>query len=288
MSLLSKLRNYMIPAIGSPTGYPVNLSAGTSMTVDFRTVSLNNDVAFTPTGFYAVNTSGLSSTVDIDQGFGIISLDIPAGTQGWYSYPGSVAQTATITSQGGVLIVFVDFPVVQTAPTATAGATTQTVAPATGSTWDVANATGTSLAVLPTAGSTATFPVSGTVTVNGGVTVSPASSSTVFLTNKSRGASSLVTATGGTLGGRYLRELRVSVTGDATLATAGETTITVTCNGTTVFEEAIYLGTAASNAALAYAATIDYSDLGFTVGVVDITLSTALATGKVQFMAFGM
>lgn len=78
-----------------------------------------------------------------------------------------------------------------------------------------------------------------------------------------------------------LRSLNVSLPSDATLATAGKTTLTVSLNGVAVFVDSVYVpATAPDSAGLVYDRKIDFGGAAFPAGTGKLTakLSTALAT----------
>ncbi len=101
--------------------------------------------------------------------------------------------------------------------------------------------------------------------------------------------SASLTGTGGSVVGpasepNALRRVRLTLSGDAAIAAAGEQTIEITYNGIAVFEDTIYmLAAGADNAALWYEADIDLGSLGVhsTVASADLTLTlgTALTAG---------
>lgn len=98
-----------------------------------------------------------------------------------------------------------------------------------------------------------------------------------------------LTGTGGSVVGpstepNALRRLRLTISGDAAIATAGEQTITISYDGTTVFEDTIYmLAAGADNVPSWYVADIDFGSLGLhsTTASADLTLTlgTALSAG---------
>ncbi len=98
-----------------------------------------------------------------------------------------------------------------------------------------------------------------------------------------------LTGTGGSVVGpatepNALRRLRLTISGDAAIAAAGEQTITISYDGTTVFEDTIYmLAAGADNVPSWYVADIDFGSLGLhsTTASADLTLTlgTALSAG---------
>lgn len=87
-----------------------------------------------------------------------------------------------------------------------------------------------------------------------------------------------------------LRKLLLSVTENATQATAGEDVLTIALNGVTVFEEPVYIpATALSSNGQLYQRDIDFSNLAFNAGAagtLTATLGTALTAGSVNINAY--
>ncbi len=83
-----------------------------------------------------------------------------------------------------------------------------------------------------------------------------------------------------------LRKLRVTISGDATLAAAGEQTLSVTLAGVVVWQDVLWLPlTAQVENGLIYKADIPFPDIAYNTTAAPtfgITLGTALATGKVN------
>ena len=81
-----------------------------------------------------------------------------------------------------------------------------------------------------------------------------------------------------------LRKLVLAVTENATLAAAGENTISVLLDGVTVFTDQVYIpATALATNGVLYTRDLDFSDIAFgsgSAGTLTVNLGTALATGS--------
>lgn len=87
-----------------------------------------------------------------------------------------------------------------------------------------------------------------------------------------------------------LRRLRLSVSDDATIAAAGENTITLTQSGVVIFAETIYMpATALDSKGLLWYADLDLSDVAFATGAtpsLSLSVTTAFATGVFNVNAY--
>lgn len=87
-----------------------------------------------------------------------------------------------------------------------------------------------------------------------------------------------------------LRKLVMGLSENATLATAGENTLTIELDGKTIFSEPVYIpSTALSTRALLYKRDLDFSTIAFnagTSGTLTATLETALARGSLNINAY--
>lgn len=93
-----------------------------------------------------------------------------------------------------------------------------------------------------------------------------------------------------------LYRIKLNISGNATLATAGPVTITVTFAGNTIFSDTIYVPAAALGVANLWDENLDFNSTipalatatGGTAGELIVTLSGALATGTLSVNAYSM
>lgn len=110
--LIVATQNYLVPADGKTSCYLVRetLVDGVPLNIDFRNVNLDGQ-EFWPYGVYINNLEGTKQCdVVIDQMF--LTISTPAGEDKQKAYPGPVNQTVTITGEGPVTLLFVNYPIV--------------------------------------------------------------------------------------------------------------------------------------------------------------------------------
>ena len=110
MAEITPVFNYIVPATGLPGAMPIELAlaSGVDSYIDFRDSSLDG-VKFSPYGVIIDNTDGDEQcTVKID-GLGYI-IRCGAGGVVQAKYPGPVDQTVTVTGNGLVKFIFVNYP----------------------------------------------------------------------------------------------------------------------------------------------------------------------------------
>jgi hypothetical protein len=98
-----------------------------------------------------------------------------------------------------------------------------------------------------------------------------------------------VTATVNPPANTNLRKLVLSVTDQATLATAGDDLVTVALNGVTVFKANLYIPAVAVAGLGAQVLAMDFNDVAFNTGAAGaftVTIGTALATGTLDINAY--
>lgn len=260
--------NYLIPAAGS-THY-VNYSgvfSATPVTIDWRNYQINN-FPFQPQGVFVDNTQGTGELVINIQPIGY-NVIIPAGTSAQAQFPAPNGQTMSITGNGQATVIFVDFPVLPNAGQVNIGNTVNV------------DITGIAAGV--------TIPVAPTINAQGlpyQVVQTPSAGN--YGHGSISGAGTSASFTPGTAN-LNLRKLALSITGNASLAAAGIVTLSVTVNGVAVFSEGIYLPAAAgTNAGEAYTRNLDFDGIALpaAAGNITVTLSSALATGQLDFNSY--
>lgn len=112
MAQLVVLNNFLVPAYGKPGGYQFSatLVAGVPQTIDFRGMNLDG-VDFWPYGVYVNNNDGTAPCEILLDQLGLV-LTTAAGASVAHSYPGMEDQSVTITGEGLVNMVFVNYPIV--------------------------------------------------------------------------------------------------------------------------------------------------------------------------------
>ncbi|MGH2612640.1 MAG: hypothetical protein ACRDFB_06270, partial [Rhabdochlamydiaceae bacterium] len=106
------LLNYLVPSDGTTHGISANIVASNVPTkIDWQQVSTQFQTPFVPQGVYIDATNSTADVVLTISGFGL-AIKCVAGTIQAYSYPAlRQNQTITVTGQGQVNLVFVDYPV---------------------------------------------------------------------------------------------------------------------------------------------------------------------------------
>jgi len=108
---LQNAQNYLVPAMGTTRIYAIRetLTAGVPIEVDFRSIGLDGR-PYAPYGVMVDNSQGtapLSITIN-DIGY---TMNCAAGASMQQPYPAPLNQSATITGEGLVVVVFADYPV---------------------------------------------------------------------------------------------------------------------------------------------------------------------------------
>lgn len=256
--------NYLVPSSGST--HAVTFSgtfSATKQVIDWQSFSINN-FPFQPQGAFIDNSAGTGNLVIKILPINY-SVTIASGSVSQVQFPAPNNMTMEITGDGDATIVFVDFP------------------------------------VLPDAGQVS---VKGTVTVtpSGGVMdtqpAQNASGGTPYQTQETppacdasqssiSGASTSATIT--PVASTNLKMLQLGLSGDASLAAAGEETISVSLNGNVIYADVLSLPAAAGSNPSAFNQVLDFSHTGLsagTTGTLVVTIGTALATGKLSINAY--
>jgi hypothetical protein len=261
--------NYLVPSSGRTHAVPVEgVFSAQAYTIDWNQFK-NDNFAFQPQGVFIDNSAGTGELDVVIYANGLNgpvfwTIKCPAGAYKTANFPAPNGQAAGITGNGEATVIFVDFPVLPDAGAVTVENTVNV-------TW-----TGNP-GVTPTVNS------GGTPYQN---TEVPALASTLY-SGAITGATKTATLVPGTAN-LYLRKLIMSFTGNASLASAETNLLTVAVNGTTVYEENVYLpGAAGSVAGSLYKIILDWEKVGIycAAGDIVVTLATALATGQMDINA---
>ena len=256
--------NYLVPSAGSTTCVKLTpILSVTPTLVDWRQFKLDNK-NFQPQGVFIDNTLGASDvTITINPiGYNIVCK---AGQSKEAQFPAPNGQTASLVGNGVANLIFVDYPVLPSGSLVTIDGTP---------TVNIGNTP---------------LPVSVPISVSGApylVNLEPLAASAVQYTITGAAVSGTATPTANT----NMRYLQITASEDASLAAAGIVTVTVTLNGTQVYQEGIYLpASAGSIIGKTDIARIPFESIAFNAGVAGAlvtTISTALATGQIDVNAY--
>lgn len=255
--------NYLVPSSGSTHAVQVQgeLSASPAY-IDWNQFS-SSDFPFQPQGVFIDNTQGSADVVlgicTSAGGPSLWNITCPAGVQMQSQFPAPNGQVTSLTGEGEVNLIFVDFPVL---PNAGAVAITGGSVGISGQPIDTQPA-------VNNAG--APYQVQ---------EIPPLASAPEY----GSGASGTITLTPATAG-QYLRKLVLSISDNATLAAAGLTTLTVSANGTQIFKQSIYVPAAAlDSAGSLWELNLDFPQVGISMGTGTLTvvIGTALTAGIVE------
>lgn len=112
MADLTPVNNYLVPAVGGVSGYPIRqVFSAVPLEVDFRFIELDGE-SFTPSGVFIDNSQGTGDLVITIRGILGYSIVCPAGARLQTQYPAPMNQQVSITGQGQADITFVNFPVI--------------------------------------------------------------------------------------------------------------------------------------------------------------------------------
>ncbi len=261
-------RNYLIPAAGS-THYATisGVFNANPVVQDWGNFSIDN-FPFVPQGAFIDNSQGTGPLQILIQPVNY-TVTVPAGIVSQVQFPAPPRPVMYITGQGQASIIFVDFPVL----------------PNNGLV-DIGNTVNVNLAAIAAG---VTVPVSLPTNFGGApyqTQQTPGAGN--YGHGSISGAGTSASFTPGTAN-LNLRKLALSITENASLAAAGIVTLSVTVNGAAVFSEGIYLpATAGANAGEAYTRNLDFDGIALPAGTgnITVTLSSALATGQLDFNSY--
>lgn len=265
--------NYMVPSNGQThaVAYQGQFSA-TPLVVDWRQFAIDAQ-PFQPQGVFVDNTAGttpLTITI-LPIGYKVVCN---AGLTLQAQFPAPNGQTATITGDpaNSASVVFVDFPVL---PSGLSAAITNTVNVNLASV-----SAGVRVPVDPNP-----LAAGNTLPYRDQEYVPQAEFHYLSLS----GATTSVNVTP-TIANQNLRKLKISASGDATLAAAGEITLTATLNGSVIFTRTVYLTatTPAGSPMIEVLCDENFDMIGLpaAAGNLTVSITTALATGKIDINAY--
>lgn len=244
MSVIQNTNNYMVPASGGTHAVAMtDTLTGTPISYDFRTFTLDN-FPFVPQGAYVDNTANDTAVTYNFQPIGL-NISVPPNSFAAFNFPAPKGLTCTVTGGGEVTSVFVDYPVL---PQVYYGnSASQPV----------------DIPAAPVAGAylNRIIPAATFEAVHGSIS--------------GAGLSAVITPAASA----NLRKIILDLSGDASLAVAGRTTVTVTVNAKVVYQANISLPAAAANNP--WTRTIDFDTIAPNSGgaAITVAISTALATG---------
>lgn len=247
------ITNYLVPATGNIAGIQQSLIAGASETeVNFSEYALNG-VPFIPQSAYIDNSQGIADLFITSQKFNDFTIArVSAGNVLAVNFPSIADDTYSITGNGSVNIVWTNAPALSQAPENIIASIVGTVPVS------IAQSQVNTYRLLDVSGQTA-------FTVAAGATTGSTS----------------------TTGLNYIRGFMFTISANATLAVAGNTTLSILLNGYYLYQQNIYLPSVAVSGIQPIIVPVPMPDsLEFTTnggaGLFEATLSTALATGIID------
>lgn len=268
-----KTTNYMVPSNGQTHAIVFQGQFSSApLLIDWRQYAIDNEL-FQPQGVFIDNSAGTTPLVITILPIGY-KVTCPAGLQVQAQFPAPNGQTATITGDpaNSATVTFVDFPVL---PSGTTAAITNTVNVNLQSV-----SGGVRVPVDPNP-----LAAGNTLPYRDQEYVPQAEFHYLSLS----GATTTVNVTP-TTANQNLRKLKISASGDATLAAAGEITLTATLNGSVIFTRTVYLTatTPAGSPMIEVLCDENFDMIGLpaAAGNLTVSITTALATGKIDINAY--
>jgi hypothetical protein len=267
--------NFLVPAAGQTHCVNVTGSPFTNQPtlVDWRNFRVDN-FPFQPQGVIIDNSLGESPVTVM-----ILPIEYPilcpAGGQLQVPFPAPNGQTASIIGGGGTDVTnvyFVDYPVLPFYFNNVLAGGAQDVIISSIATADALNVSVPQLA-------TGAVPYRSQEYVPAGVAgyIGITSASGTGAVTYIPGAPNL-----------NARKLMVSLSGDASLVVAGDTSLTILCNGTQIYKRTITLPVAGTPGFVGTEWDIALDDIGFNLaaGNISASLSTALSSGTVEINVY--
>lgn len=255
-------QNYLVPASGQT--HSVQLSgvySAVPSVQDWQQFKVDN-FPFIPQGVFIDNTQGAAPLVINIQPINF-NIVCPAGTSGQFQFPATASQQWSITGNGQASVFAVDFPVLPGGQSSSIGNTVNV---------NVASANNAAAPVY-------TIPAN----LPGGLPyyvqrqVLPLTSEYLSTTGAA------VTVIPGALN---LRKMKLTVSGDATLAAAGRTLITVALNAVTIYKQSVYLPIAAPGIGQVFDVAFDDAALNAGAGNLSLSAGTVLTAGLIELNAW--
>lgn len=254
--------NYLVPASGQTHSVQLNgVFSAAPFVQDWTQFKVDN-FAFIPQGVFIDNTQGTAPLVINIQPLNY-SISCPAGTSGQYQFPATANQQWSITGNGQASVFAVDFPVFPGGQASNIGNTVNV---------NVASASNNASPVY-------TMPPNSP----GGLpyyvqkTVLPLTSEYLSTTG------AVVTVVPGALN---LRKMKLTVSGNATLAAAGLTLITVALNGVNIYKQSVYVPAASAGIASVFDVAFDDAAPAAGAGTLSLSAGTALTAGLIELNAW--
>lgn len=255
-------QNYLVPASGQT--HSVQLSgvySAVPFVQDWQQFKVDN-FPFIPQGVFIDNTQGAAPLVINIQPINF-NVSCPAGSSGQFQFPATASQSWSITGNGQASVFAVDFPVM---PGGQAASIANTVN---------VNVAGATNAASPVYTLPANLP--GGLPYYTQKQVLPVTPEYLSTT----GAAASVAP-----GALNLRKMKLSVSGDATLAAAGRTLITVALNGVTIYKQSVYLPIAAPGIGQIFDIAFDDAAPNAGAGTLSVSAGTALTAGLIELNAW--
>lgn len=255
-------QNYLVPASGQT--HCVQLSgvySAQAFVQDWQQFKVDN-FPFIPQGVFIDNTQGAGPlTINIQP----INFNItcPAGVSGQYQFPSAMSQSWNITGDGQANIFAVDFPVLPGGSQSSIGNTVNVnVASASNAASPVYTLPANLPEGLPYYTQKVVLPVTAEYlsTTGAAVNIAP--------------------------GALNLRKMKLTVSGDATLAAAGRTLITVALNGVTLYKQSVYLPIAAPGIGQEFDVAFDDAAPNAAAGNLTLSAGTVLTAGLIELNAW--
>ena len=269
---LQSTYNYLVPADG--TTHEVSFSgilvSGQDYDIDWHSF-IQNNFPFRPQGAKIQNPSS-APVVLANPSTGETSTCPPESSR-WVSFTSTAHMKQTLSGAGNVTVIFVDYPVIETAPVSSDGTP---IAPSLGDTVTITGSLPAGENTIGAVGIVGALPA-GSNTI-GNVGIAPGALTSYSASTSASGITTLWTPTAG----QSLRQAVITLSNGATLAAAGELTMTLKQGSNTIAEMAAYLATTPGVVSQNY--TFDFGNNGFlsaSGNPVTLELSSALATSAI-------
>lgn len=259
--------NYLVPSAGQTHAVPFSgVFSATPYTIDWRNFQIDN-FPFQPQGAFVDNSQGTGALIINIQPLNY-NVEVPAGIVAQVQFPAPKGQVMTVTGNGQASVVFVDFPVL----------------PSSGLT-QVANTVNVQIVG---SNNGVVIPVSIPVDAQG-LPYQVQNTPMPALAYSASISGSATSATITPIANTNLRKLKIALSDNATLATAGNDLLTVTLNGVAIFSEHVYIPQTPNTGIGGYDMKLSFNDFTFSAGesgTLVVTLATALATGYLDINAY--